>query len=67
MVLSLKRPEGAAQRPKAGKAAKLVEGETRFVANIPTRIHQAIRKRVTERRTSQRVYLLELLAKDGIK
>lgn len=67
MVLSLKRPEGAGQRPKAGKAAKLIEGETRFVANIPTRIHQGIRQRVTERRISQREYLLELLRKDGIK
>lgn len=64
-MLSLKSPGGVA-RPKGGKAAKLAEGETRFVANLPTSIHRAIRQRVTERGISQRDYLLELLAKDGI-
>ena len=66
-VLSLKRPEGAGQRLKAGKAVKLAEGETRFVANLPTRIHQQIRERVTELRISQREYLLRLLKKEGIE
>jgi hypothetical protein len=68
MGLSLKKPsrERTEKRAKAG-AAKLGEGEKRIVADVPERIHRQLRVKCLERGVLVRDYILELLAKDGIK
>jgi hypothetical protein len=68
MGLSLKKPskERSEKRTKAA-AAKLGEGEKRIVADVPERVHRQLRVRCLERGVLVRDYILELLARDGIK
>ncbi len=68
MGLSLKKPsrERNEMRTKAA-AEKLGEGEKRIVADVPERIHRQVRVRCLQRGVLVRDYVLELLAKDGIK
>jgi hypothetical protein len=46
---------------------KLGDGEKRIVADVPERIHRQVRMRCLERGVLVRDYVLELLAKDGIR
>ena len=68
MGLSLRKPsrEQSEKRTKAA-AEKLGEGEKRIVADVPEQIHRQVRLRCMERGILVRDYILELLAKDGIK
>ncbi len=68
MGLSLKKPsrERSAKRAKA-VAEKLGEGEKRIVADVPEYIHRQVRVKCLQRGVLVRDYILELLAKDGIK
>jgi hypothetical protein len=68
MSLSLKKP-GREQSEKRAKAAaeKLGDGEKRIVADVPEHIHRQLRVRCLERGILVRDYIVELLARDGIK
>jgi len=68
MTLSLKKPsrERADARTRAG-AVKFGTGEKRIVADVPARIHRQLRIRCLERGVLVRDYILELLAKEGIR
>lgn len=68
MALSLTKPsrERSAKRTKAA-ADKLGAGEKRIVADVPEHIHRQLRVRCLERGVLVRDYILELLAKDGIR
>ena len=68
MVLSVKRPsrERSEKRAKAA-AEKLGGGEKRIVADVPENIHRQVRVKCLQRGVLVRDYILELLAKDGIK
>jgi hypothetical protein len=68
MGLSLKKPsrERSEKRTKAA-AEKLGDVEKRIVADVPERIHRQVRMRCLERGVLVRDYVLELLAKDGIR
>lgn len=48
-------------------AEKLGGGEKRIVADVPEHIHRQVRVKCLERGVLVRDYILELLAKDGIK
>ena len=48
-------------------ASKLGEGEKRIVADVPEHIHRKVRLKCLERGVLVRDYVLELLAKDGIR
>lgn len=63
MALSTKRPA----REAAREAAKLNEGAKRFGAELPESIYRAVQLKLAERGITARKYLLELLAKDGIR
>jgi hypothetical protein len=66
--LSLKKPsrERSEKRTKAA-AEKLGEGEKRIVANVREHIRRQLRVKCLQRGVLVRDYILELLAKDGIK
>ena len=68
MALSLKKPsrERSEKRTKAA-AEKLGGGEKRIVADVPEHIHRQVRVKCLQRGVLVRDYVLELLAKDGIK
>jgi hypothetical protein len=68
MGLSIKKPsrERSEKRTKAA-ADKLGGGEKRIVADVPEEIHRQVRVRCLQRGVLVRDYILELLAKDGIK
>ena len=68
MGLSLKKPsrDRGEQRAKAA-AEKFGDGEKRIVADVPEQIHRQVRLRCLERGVLVRDYILELLAKDGIR
>jgi hypothetical protein len=68
MGLSLKKPsrERSEKRVKAA-AEKLGEGEKRIVADVPESIHRQVRVKCLQRGVLVRDYILELLARDGIK
>ena len=68
MALSVKRPsrERSEKRAKAA-AEKLGGGEKRIVADVPEHIHRQVRVKCLQRGVLVRDYILELLAKDGIK
>jgi hypothetical protein len=67
-ALGLKKPsrERNAKRTKAF-AEKLGDSEKRIVADVPEHIHRQLRVRCLERGILVRDYILELLAKEGIK
>jgi hypothetical protein len=68
MGLSLKKPTTARNETRTkAVAAALAEGEKRIVADVPERIHRQVRLRCLERGVLVRDYILELLAKDGIR
>jgi hypothetical protein len=68
MGLSLKKPSRERSEKRARTAAdKLGEGEKRIVADVPERIHRQVRVKCLQRGVLVRDYILELLAKDGIK
>jgi hypothetical protein len=50
-------------KPKVDK----IESEKRLVADVPAHIHQEVRIRCMERGILVRDYILQLLAKDGIR
>jgi hypothetical protein len=68
MGLSFKKPsrEQSEMRAKA-TAETLGDGEKRIVADVPERIHRQVRVKCLERGVLVRDYILELLAKDGIR
>jgi hypothetical protein len=68
MGLSLKKPsrDRSEERTKAA-AERLGDGEKRIVADVPEQIHRQVRLRCLERGVLVRDYILELLAKDGIR
>jgi hypothetical protein len=68
MVLGLKKPnrDRSEKRAKA-VAEKLGDGEKRIVADVPDHIHRQVRVKCLQRGVLVRDYILELLAKDGIK
>jgi hypothetical protein len=68
MGLSLKKPsrDRSEKRTKAA-AERLGDGEKRIVADVPEQIHRQVRLRCLERGVLVRDYVLELLAKDGIR
>ena len=68
MGLSLKKPsrDQSEKRTKAA-AERLGDGERRIVADVPEQIHRQVRLRCLERGVLVRDYILELLAKDGIR
>jgi hypothetical protein len=68
MGLSLKKPsrDRSEKRTKAA-AERLGDGEKRIVADVPEQIHRQVRLRCLERGVLVRDYILELLAKDGIR
>ncbi len=68
MGLSLKKPsrERNEMRTKAA-AEKLGAGEKRIVADVPEHIHRQVRVKCLERGVLVRDYILDLLARDGIK
>jgi hypothetical protein len=59
----------AVHRADSAKAAaeKLGAGEKRIVADVPEHIHRQMRVKSLERGVPVRDYILELLAKDGIR
>ncbi len=65
MALSLKKPS----REQSAKAAadKIGKREKRIVADVPEPIHRQVKLRCIDRGIEIRDYVLELLAKDGIK
>jgi hypothetical protein len=66
--MSLKKPSRERSEKRARTAAdKLGEGEKRIVADVPERIHRQVRVKCLQRGVLVRDYILELLAKDGIK
>jgi hypothetical protein len=68
MDLGLKRPSRERSEKVAKAAAvKLGASEKRIVADVPERIHRQVRVRCLERGVLVRDYILELLARDGIK
>jgi predicted DNA binding CopG/RHH family protein len=69
MALSLKKPskEERSERKTKKAAAKLGDGEKRIVADVPEHIHRQVRIKCLQRGVLVRDYILELLAKDGIK
>ena len=68
MGLSLKKPSRERSEKRARAAAdKLGTGEKRIVADVPERIHRQVRVKCLQRGVLVRHYILELLAKDGIK
>ena len=50
-----------------GETATSEEAQKRLVADVPERIHRLVRMRCIERNILIRDYILELLAKDGIR
>lgn len=68
MGLSLKKPsrEQSEKRTKA-VAERLGDGEKRIVADVPEHVHRQVRLRCLERGVLVRDYILELLAKEGIR
>jgi hypothetical protein len=68
MGLSLKKPsrERSEKQVKAA-AERLGDGEKRIVADVPERIHRQVRVKCLQRGVLVRDYILELLAKDGIR
>jgi hypothetical protein len=68
MALSLKKPSKERSERKTKKAAtKLGDGEKRIVADVPENIHRQVRIKCLTRGILVRDYVLELLAKDGIR
>jgi predicted DNA binding CopG/RHH family protein len=68
MSLSLKKPSKERSERTAKKAAaKLGDGEKRIVADVPEHIHTQVRIKCLQRGVLVRDYILELLAKDGVK
>jgi hypothetical protein len=68
MGLSLKKPSRERSEKRVRSAAeKLGDGEKRIVADVPEHVHRQLRVRCLERGVLVRDYILELLAKDGIK
>ena len=67
MGLSLKKPGRARSEKRAKAAEKLEEGEKRIVAEVPVHIHRQVRVKCLERGVLVRDYILELLARDGIR
>jgi hypothetical protein len=63
MALSVKKHNGTARKAAAVEPA----GEKRLVADVPEHIHKQVRLRCLERDVLVRDYLLELLARDGIR
>jgi hypothetical protein len=68
MGLSLKKPsrDRSEKRTKAA-AERLGDGEKRIVADVPEQIHRQVRLRCLERGVLVRDYVLDLLARDGIR
>ncbi len=68
MGLSIKMPsrERSEKRAKAA-AEKLGAGEKRIVADVPEHIHRQVPVPCLERGVLVRDYVLELLARDGIR
>ena len=68
MALSLKKPSRERSEKRAKDAAeKLGAGEKRIVADVPEHIHRQVRVKCLQRGVLVRDYILELLAKDGIR
>jgi hypothetical protein len=67
MGLSLKKPTARSEARNKAVAEALAQGEKRIVADVPERIHREVRLRCLERGVLVRDYILELLAKDGIR
>jgi hypothetical protein len=65
--LSLKKPSRGSEKRTRAAVEKFGEREKRIVADVPERIHRQVRVRCIERGVLVRDYVLELLAKDGIK
>ena len=54
------------QRPTRESAATL-EAEARLAVNLPVHLHRQLKARAAEQGSTIRDYILELLAKDGVK
>ena len=68
MGLSLKKPSRERSEKQAKHAAeKLGAGEKRIVADVPEGIHRQMRVKCLQRGILVRDYILELLAKDGVR
>jgi hypothetical protein len=63
VALSTKRPT----KETAKAVAKIGTAEKRIVADVPEHIHRQVRLRCLERGILVRDYVLELLARDGVK
>ena len=69
MALSVKKAESTNEarcgrrQPRKSSAA----GEKRIVADVPEHIHRQVRVKCLQRGVLVRDYILELLAKDGVK
>ena len=58
---------GATREASDAAADKLGEGEKRIVADVREHIHRQVRVKCLQRGVLVRDYILELLAKDGIR
>jgi hypothetical protein len=68
MSLSLKKPSREQDEARAkATAQKLGDGEKRIVADVPEHIHRQVRMKCLERGILVLDYILELLAREGIK
>ncbi len=64
--LSMMRP--SKPRTDSSAAAKTIaEGTARIHIDVPVSVHVKLKMRTAERRTTIREYLLDLLARDGIR
>lgn len=67
MSLTLKKPAREREEQAVERAARrLGAGEKRIVADVPERVHRAVKMRCLERGVLVRDYILELLARDGV-
>ena len=67
MTLTMKKPGREREEQAVERAAqRLAGGEKRIVADVPERIHRAVKMRCLERGVLVRDYILELLARDGV-
>jgi len=66
-TLNMTRPttSRAAVAPQNGKA-KIVEGTTRLVVDMPTALHRRLKMKAVESGKTIREYVLELLRENGL-
>jgi hypothetical protein len=68
MSLTVKRPSREREEQNVERAAqRLGAGEKRLVADVPEHIHRQVKMRCLERGVLIRDYVLELLARDGVR